>query len=85
MDKWLSMALATYLVGAIIEGISAAKQLSHSYFASSDQDGNSEPTDQSVAGWKVFTAIAMVSICGGFSWPCRLIHRSLKGDKLQED
>jgi hypothetical protein len=81
MNHWLDIALIAYLIGAVIEGVNAANQLSHSVpeLAKGREDLPSEPTDSSQGSWQVFAAIASVSVCGAFLWPCRLIHRSIKG------
>ncbi len=81
MNLWLSIALVAYLVGGLVEGVTAARQLTHSApeLAQQAQDLSTDSTEP-VAGWRLMTAIAAVSICGAFSWPCRLIHRSIKGE-----
>ena len=80
MHNWLGIALVAYLIGAAIEGVNAASQLSNASLDCSDRaDTNaSESADPEKGTWQVFTAIAAVSVCGGILWPCRLIHRSLK-------
>ncbi|HEY9884186.1 MAG TPA: hypothetical protein V6C98_11310 [Thermosynechococcaceae cyanobacterium] len=80
MNNWLGIALAAYVIGAAIEGINAASQLSHSSLDGNDRPATptSEAPDPSESRWKVFTAIAAVSLCGACLWPCRLIHRSIK-------
>jgi hypothetical protein len=83
MNHWLAIALVAYLIGAAIEGVSTASQLSHSApeLTKGLQDQPSEsPTPYNSSSWQVFAAIASVSICGAFFWPCRLIHRSIKGN-----
>ncbi|MGA7937469.1 MAG: hypothetical protein WCA35_28215 [Kovacikia sp.] len=81
MNHWLGIALIAYLIGAVIEGVNAASQLSHSAteLAKGAEDAQSESTDSTQGSWHIFVAIASVSICGAFLWPCRLIHRSIKG------
>ena len=80
MHNWLGIALAAYMLGAAIEGVNAASQLSHSSLNGVDasETTTSDATNPPESRWKVFTAIAAVSLCGAFLWPCRLIHRSIK-------
>lgn len=80
MHHWLGLAFAAYLIGAAIEGVNAASQLSQSSLEGTDhaETNASESADPPQAKWQVFTAIAAVSFCGACLWPCRLIHRSLK-------
>ncbi|MBC7972670.1 MAG: hypothetical protein H7Z11_21530 [Verrucomicrobia bacterium] len=80
MNNWLGIALAAYVIGATIEGVNAASQLSHSSLAISDRAeiNASKSADPPQGRWQVFTAIAAVSVCGACLWPCRLIHRSVK-------
>ncbi|MBW4583314.1 MAG: hypothetical protein KME42_27420 [Tildeniella nuda ZEHNDER 1965/U140] len=80
MNNWLGIALTAYVIGAAIEGVNAASQLSHSSFDAVDraETNASESADPPQRKWQVFTAIAAVSLCGAFLWPCRLIHRSIK-------
>lgn len=80
MNTWLGIALAAYMIGAAIEGVNTASQLSHSSLDGADRSETttSDATDPPESQWKVFTAIAAVSLCGAFLWPCRLIHRSIK-------
>jgi hypothetical protein len=80
INHWLGIALVAYLIGAAIEGVSTASQLSHSApeLAKGAQNQHSQsPTPPSLS-WRIVAAIASVSICGAFCWPCRLIHRSIK-------
>ncbi|WP_191756739.1 hypothetical protein [Komarekiella delphini-convector] len=79
INHWLGIALVAYLIGAAIEGVSTASQLSHSApeLAKGAQNQPSDATPPSLT-WRVFAAIASVSICGAFCWPCRLLHRSIK-------
>ncbi|AVH67954.1 hypothetical protein CDG77_14310 [Nostoc sp. 'Peltigera membranacea cyanobiont' 213] len=82
MNHWLVIALVAYLIGAAIEGVTTASQLSRSVpeLAKSTQERPSEsPTDPS-SSWRVVAAVASVSICGAFFWPCRLVHRLIKGN-----
>ncbi|MBD3886292.1 hypothetical protein IFO70_31865 [Phormidium tenue FACHB-886] len=79
-SKWLGLALLTYLIGAVIEGVSAASALVQAA-PNLEQDVDnpaSSPTRPPVTRWRLVVAITTVSICGAFSWPCRLVHRSLK-------
>ncbi|MBW4472762.1 MAG: hypothetical protein KME45_20655 [Stenomitos rutilans HA7619-LM2] len=80
MHHWLGIAAAAYAIGAAIEGVHAASQLSHSSLNSTDRTESCTPdaTDQPGEQWQTFTAIAAVSLCGACLWPCRLIHRSMK-------
>jgi hypothetical protein len=80
MNNWLGIALAAYVIGAAIEGVNAASQLSHSSLDLTDraETNASESADPPQGRWQVFTAIFAVSLCGAFLWPCRLIHRSIK-------
>ncbi|MBW4696146.1 MAG: hypothetical protein KME27_30895 [Lyngbya sp. HA4199-MV5] len=80
MHHWLSIAVAAYAIGAAIEGVHAASQLSHSALDSTDRAESrpSDAADHPEGKWQTFTAIAAVSVCGAFLWPCRLIHRSMK-------
>jgi len=82
INNWLGIALVAYLIGAAIEGVSTASQLSHSApeLAKNIQKQRSESTTPPSLGWRVVAAIASVSICGAFCWPCRLAHRSMKGN-----
>lgn len=83
MNHWLSIALVAYLIGAAIEGVSTAGQLSHSVPAltKGTQDNPLDSTAPQSERWRVFAAIASVSICGACCWPCRLLHRSIKGQQ----
>lgn len=80
MHNWVGIALVAYLIGAAIEGVNAASQLSHSLLELTDRDNNhvSEPVDPAKGKWQVFAVIAAVSLCGACLWPCRLVHRSIK-------
>ncbi|MCW5317577.1 hypothetical protein GTQ43_28365 [Nostoc sp. KVJ3] len=82
MNHWLVIALVAYLIGAAIEGVSTASQLSRSVpeLAKSTETHPSESATESSSVWRVVAAIASVSICGAFFWPCRLIHRLMKGN-----
>ncbi|MEH2164742.1 MAG: hypothetical protein V7K38_27725 [Nostoc sp.] len=80
MNHWLVIALVAYLIGAAIEGVTTASQLSRSVpeLAKSTQAQSSESATETNSSWRVLSAIASVSICGAFFWPCRLIHRLMK-------
>ncbi|MEH2251798.1 hypothetical protein [Nostoc sp.] len=82
MNHWLVIALVAYLIGAAIEGVSTASQLSHSVpeLAKSTQTHHSDPATGPSSSWRIVAAIASVSICGAFLWPCRLFHRLIKGN-----
>ncbi|MBD2363613.1 hypothetical protein H6G36_20880 [Anabaena minutissima FACHB-250] len=86
MNHWLSIALVAYLIGAAIEGVSTAGQLSHSLpeLTKDTQNQALEPHPLK-ENWRVFVAIASVSICGACFWPCRLLHRLIKGNSSSED
>lgn len=81
MNHWLRIALVAYLIGAAIEGVSTVSQLSRSVqeLAQGTQDQSSESDIPPSSHWKILTTITSVSICGAFCWPCRLLHRSIKG------
>ncbi|WP_460204921.1 hypothetical protein [Scytonema sp. NUACC21] len=81
MNYWLSIALVAYLIGAAIEGVTTASQLSHSVpeITKGTQDNPLNSPPSPTGSWQIFAAIASVSICGAFFWPCRLLHRSIKG------
>ncbi|MBV8883897.1 MAG: hypothetical protein JO235_07835 [Chroococcidiopsidaceae cyanobacterium CP_BM_RX_35] len=78
MSNWLGIALGAYLIGALIEGVITVSQLSHSLpeLVESAEDKTSSTPQKS--NWLVLAIIIAVSIAGAFSWPCRLIHRSMK-------
>jgi hypothetical protein len=82
MNHWLIIALVAYLIGAAIEGVSTVSQLSHSApeLVKSTQAQSSESGNSPSFSWRIIVAIASVSICGAFFWPCRLIHRLMKGN-----
>lgn len=79
MYEWLKIALAAYLIGALIEGVVTVKQL-HSSLPDLIKSAKDEPPPDSQprGNWLVLVVVAAVSIAGAFSWPCRLIHRSMK-------
>ncbi|MBG1269875.1 hypothetical protein F8S12_27595 [Nostoc sp. WHI] len=82
MNYWLVIALAAYLIGAAIEGVSTASQLSHSLpeLVKNTQVQPSESATPPTSIWRVVAVIASVSICGAFLWPCRLLHRLIKSN-----
>ncbi|MHC5728497.1 MAG: hypothetical protein ACYTXY_31170 [Nostoc sp.] len=82
MNHWLVIALVAYLIGAAIEGVSTASQLSNLVpeVPKSTQADPSESATGTSSSWRVVAAIASVSICGAFLWPCRLFHRLIKGN-----
>ncbi|KZL48646.1 MULTISPECIES: hypothetical protein [Cyanophyceae] len=81
MNHWLGIALVAYLIGAAIEGVSTVSQLSRlvQELAQGTQDQSSASDTPPNSNWQILTTIASVSICGAFCWPCRLLHRSIKG------
>lgn len=80
MYYWLEVALVAYLIGALIEGVITITQLSRSLpeLVKSAEDETSESASPPRDNWLVLGIIVAVSIAGAFSWPCRLIHRSMK-------
>ncbi|XGV97240.1 MAG: hypothetical protein ACAF41_31520 [Leptolyngbya sp. BL-A-14] len=87
MNNWLGIALVAYSIGAAVEGVHAASQLSHSSLDLNDraEPNASDTADPSSAKWQRWTAIAAVSLCGACLWPCRLIHRSIKAIQPCDD
>lgn len=88
INHWLGIALIAYLLGAVIEGVSTASQLLHlaPELAKGTQHQPSESTTPpSRPNWQIIAAIASVSICGAFCWPCRLLHRSIKENVSSKD
>ncbi|MEA5581865.1 hypothetical protein VB620_11005 [Nodularia harveyana UHCC-0300] len=81
MNHWLGIALVAYLIGAAIEGVSTVSQLSLliQELEQSKEEKSSESDNLSHSNWRMLTTIASVSMCGAFFWPCRLLHRSIKG------
>ncbi|BAZ33419.1 hypothetical protein NIES4074_59290 [Cylindrospermum sp. NIES-4074] len=81
INHWLVIALVAYLIGAAIEGVSTVSQLSHSVseLNQSTQGKPSESATPPKPSWQVVAAVASVSLCGAVCWPCRLLHRSIKG------
>ncbi len=80
MNTWLTIALAAYLLGATIEGASAASQLLRSILVPPLE---TSPLPQPNS-WRMFAAIFTVSLCGATFWPCRLLHRSFKSEAEEE-
>ena len=80
MYDWLRIALGAYLIGALIEGVITAAQLSRSLpeIVKSAEDETPDPASPPTSNWSVLVIVIAVSVAGAFSWPCRLIHRSLK-------
>ena len=78
MSNWLGIALGAYLIGALIEGVITVSQLSHSLPELVESIEDKTPPTPQKSNWLVLTIIIAVSIAGAFSWPCRLIHRSMK-------
>lgn len=75
----LGIALVAYLIGSSIEGVNTYRHLSHSLpelvkGTEADPESAGQPRKHGL----VLVIITGVSIAGGFSWPCRLIHRSMK-------
>ena len=76
----LEIAMVAYLVGALIEGVNT---LSHLYdslpeLVKGAEDDSSESAELQKNSGFILAIIVAVSIAGAFSWPCRLIHRSMK-------
>lgn len=80
MHNWLEVALLAYAIGASIEGVNTARHLSHALpeIVKSAEDDSKESAALPRGNRLVLAMIAVVSVAGAFSWPCRLIHRSLK-------
>jgi len=87
INHWLGIALVAYLIGAAIEGVTTASQLSHSALEldKGTQDHSRESATPTSPSWRVVAAIASVSLCGAFCWPCRLIHRFIKESVSSKD
>ncbi|BAY46452.1 hypothetical protein SAMD00079811_40640 [Scytonema sp. HK-05] len=87
INHWLAIALVAYLIGAAIEGITTASQLSDSApeLAKGIEDHSTESATPTSPSWRVVAAIASVSLCGAFCWPCRLIHRFIKESVSSKD
>ncbi|MDZ8239067.1 MAG: hypothetical protein RMZ69_18290 [Nostoc sp. ChiQUE01a] len=81
MNHWLIIALVAYLIGAAIEGVSTASQLSDSVpeLVKNTQTQSLESDNSPNLSWRLVAVIVSVSICGAFFWPCRLFHRLIKG------
>ncbi|MEP0871846.1 hypothetical protein NDA01_18690 [Trichocoleus desertorum AS-A10] len=80
MHSWFGVALVAYLIGAAIEGITTANQLSHLVpeLLKGTQEKPAEHPETPVEVLQVFLVITAVSVGGAFFWPCRLLHRSIK-------
>ena len=80
MHSWFGIALVAYLIGATIEGISTANQLSQLVpeLLKGPQDKPTESPESAGEVLQVFLVITAVSVGGAFFWPCRLLHRSFK-------
>ncbi len=87
LHNWLEIALFAYTIGASIEGVNTARQLSHSLpeLVKSAGDDSKESDAPPKRNWSVLAIIAVVSTVGAFSWPCRLIHRSMKESQARQD
>ncbi|BAY33428.1 hypothetical protein NIES2107_53240 [Nostoc carneum NIES-2107] len=87
INHWLSIALVAYLMGAVIEGVSTAGELSDSLaeLTKDKQQRLSESTNPLQEKWRIFAAIASISLCGACIWPCRLLHRLIKGNVSTKD
>lgn len=86
-NHWLGIALVAYLIGAAIEGVTTASQLSHlaPELLKTTQDEKTESATPTSLSWRLVAAIASVSLCGAFCWPCRLIHRLIKESISSKD
>lgn len=80
MHSWFGIALVAYLIGAAIEGISTASQLSQLLpeLLKGSEDKPTESPEVPGEILQIFLVITAVSVGGAFFWPCRLLHRSLK-------
>jgi len=80
MHSWFGIALVAYLIGAAIEGISTANQLSQLIpeLLKGSEENPTESPESPGDVLQVFLVITAVSIGGAFFWPCRLVHRSIK-------
>ncbi|MBD2450945.1 hypothetical protein H6G76_28215 [Nostoc sp. FACHB-152] len=87
MSHWLSIAFVAYLMGAAIEGIGTASQLSHSLpeISKNTRPQLSKSANQFEQNWRIFVAIGTVTVCGACIWPCRLLHRLIKRKVSSED
>lgn len=80
MLDFLEIALVAYLVGASVEGVNTFMQLHHSLSELvKGEAGEAPKADELPEKSRLALGIILaVSIAGAFSWPCRLIHRSMK-------
>jgi hypothetical protein len=80
MHSWFGIALVAYLIGAAIEGIITANQLSQSIpdLLKGTEEKPTESPESPGEVLQVFLVITAVSVGGAFFWPCRLLHRSIK-------
>lgn len=80
MLDFLEIALLAYLIGALIEGVNTVSQLYHSLpgLIKGAEDDSSESAEPPKNNRFILAIIVAFSIAGAFSWPCRLIHRSMK-------
>lgn len=80
MLDFLEIGLVAYLIGALIEGVNTVTQLYHSLpeLIKGAQDNPSESGEPPKNNGFILAIIVAFSIAGAFSWPCRLIHRSMK-------
>lgn len=80
MPEFIEIALVAYLIGALIEGVNTVTQLYNSLpdLVKGAEEQSSESAEPPKNNGFVLAIIVAVSIAGAFSWPCRLIHRSMK-------
>lgn len=80
MLDFLEIAMVAYLIGALVEGVNTVSNLYHSLpeLIKAAEDDSSESAKPQKNNGFILAIIVAVSIAGAFSWPCRLIHRSMK-------
>lgn len=80
MLDFLEIALVAYLIGTSIEGVNTFIHLYHSLPELVEDSEGKFPESTELPRKKrlALGIIVAVSIAGAFSWPCRLIHRSMK-------